>query len=119
MSNYSNEINLKVFTVAKNDVDKSIVQSILSIDNDFTENKEYFREDTLELGYLNEAERYASEIYDECREYQCPRRRLGEMLNKVQSISSFLINNANYCNGNEIEITETDNMFVISIAYLT
>ena len=34
------------------------------IDSDFSENEEYFREDTLSLGFNNEAERCSKELYD-------------------------------------------------------
>ena len=34
---------------------------LISFDLDFTENEEYFREDTLELGYKNEADRLVKE----------------------------------------------------------
>lgn len=33
-------------------------------DSDFYENEEYFREDTLELGFKNEAERCSKELYE-------------------------------------------------------
>ena len=41
-----------------------ILYSILSVDNDLIENAEYFRKDTLELGYDNEAERLIIEALD-------------------------------------------------------
>ncbi len=54
---------------------------ILFFDSDFTENTEYFREDTLELGYESEAERLATEFLEKdmpafdkmeaCIEAQC------------------------------------------------
>jgi len=35
-----------------------------AVDSDFYENEEYWREDTLELGFNNEAERCSKELYD-------------------------------------------------------
>lgn len=40
---------------------KTLLESLLSMDNDLTENEEYFREDTLELGYKCEADRIITE----------------------------------------------------------
>jgi hypothetical protein len=36
----------------------------ISMDNDLTENEEYFREDTLDLGFENETERIVSEALE-------------------------------------------------------
>jgi len=39
-----------------------------SIDSDFSDNEEYFREDTLKLGFNNEAERCSKELFDKFKE---------------------------------------------------
>ena len=39
-----------------------------SIDSDFEENQEYFRPDTLELGFENESERCSKELYDKYKD---------------------------------------------------
>jgi len=57
----------------ENEVYESLM-SLLEIDNDITENEDYFREDTIELGYENEAERIVKEYLAE---------------NKVNSLESF------------------------------
>lgn len=38
---------------------------LLSIDSDFGENEEYWRKDTIQLGFKNEAERVAKEIIEQ------------------------------------------------------
>ena len=37
---------------------------LIGMDNDLTENEDYFREDTLELGFDNDAERYVKEALE-------------------------------------------------------
>tara|TARA_R110000772_G_scaffold60978_1_gene137437 strand:- start:186 stop:569 length:384 start_codon:yes stop_codon:yes gene_type:complete len=37
---------------------------LFDIDSDFSENEEYYREDTLTLGFKNESERCSKELYD-------------------------------------------------------
>ena len=69
------EIEIKDEEVTKEDLID------LFFDNDFTENEEYFREDTLKLGYKSEAERLATEFLEKdmpafdkmeaCIETQC------------------------------------------------
>ena len=57
-------INLHAIRIDKGNIDKNSLVELLSIDNDFLENVEYFRPDTLELGFENEAERVSEEIFD-------------------------------------------------------
>jgi len=40
---------------------KTLLESLVSVDNDLTENEEMFRDDTLELGYESEADRVINE----------------------------------------------------------
>lgn len=44
----------------KNEV-REVLEQLLSMDNDLIENEEYFREDTLPLGYKNEMDRIITE----------------------------------------------------------
>ena len=39
-------------------------KSFFEIDNDFGDNEDYYRADTLELGYENEADRCSEELYE-------------------------------------------------------
>ena len=48
--------------------EKEVLESlnvILSVDNDLTENEDYFQDDTLELGYESEADRIVKEFIKE------------------------------------------------------
>ena len=46
------------------DVKESLL-SLISMDNDLTENEDYFRDDTMELGYESEADRIVKEYIKE------------------------------------------------------
>lgn len=63
MSNYSNRVLLIHFIIDTNhdeDIKESLYQ-IFSRDLDYIENEEYFRKNTLKLGYKNEADRLVTE----------------------------------------------------------
>ena len=63
MSNSKAGLNLNhqwINVTNENDVLESL-KSLLEVDADLTENEEEFREDTLELGYENEADRIVKE----------------------------------------------------------
>ncbi|NQY54628.1 MAG: hypothetical protein HRT42_13770, partial [Campylobacteraceae bacterium] len=55
---------------------------LLEVDNDLTENEEYFREDTLTLGYENEAERIVKE-YISSNGYPNDEKELTEAVSKI------------------------------------
>lgn len=62
MGNLSNQLGTqKVLVSVEKDKMEQGLAELLSFDLDFTENEEYFREDTLSLGYENEAERLVRE----------------------------------------------------------
>lgn len=62
MGNLSNQLgNQKAIISIDPKRIKMDMVKLLSFDLDFTENEEYFRDDTLELGYENEAERIVDE----------------------------------------------------------
>jgi len=63
MSNCKAGLNLNTFWVnirKESDVVNSL-KSLLEVDCDLTENESYFRDDTIKLGYENEAERIVAE----------------------------------------------------------
>jgi hypothetical protein len=66
MANCKAELNLNHFWInihSEEDVYNSLY-SLLEIDNDLTENEDYFRDDTLELGFKNEADRIVKEALE-------------------------------------------------------
>jgi hypothetical protein len=109
------QINLFTAQLDKRNV-KDAVSQILSIDNDFTENEEYFREDTLDLGFQNEAERVAEEISKEHSIVD------DELITKILEINTgecqFIIGNTNYTDSYLYELTDLgDDKLFLSVAY--
>lgn len=64
MSNYSLEVN----QVKIEGCNEKMFIKFFSIDSDFSENEEYFREDTLKLGFENESERCSKELYEKYKD---------------------------------------------------
>lgn len=63
MANYQ----LNVATVSINGINERMFEELFGIDSDYSENENYFREDTLELGFENEAQRCSKEYYKKFR----------------------------------------------------
>lgn len=59
MPNYSLQVN----QIEVDGCNKEMFRSFLEMDGDFNENEECFREDTLELGFENEAQRCSHELF--------------------------------------------------------
>jgi hypothetical protein len=67
MANCKAALNLNQFWIkisSKKDIFESL-KSLMDVDNDLTENEEYFRDDTISLGYENEADRIVKELLKE------------------------------------------------------
>jgi len=122
MSNHSNNVNLHVFIIDKRMVDKSALIDVFDLDSDFMENEEYFREDTLELGYQNESERCADEVYKAHKDIVDPVERLEKMLEDVPEYSNgeqtFIIGNSNHSGDYKFEVTDAGEKIVLSIAFV-
>jgi hypothetical protein len=91
MSNCKAELNLHhqwVNVTNENDVLESL-KSLLNVDNDLTENEEYFRKKTLKLGYENEAERIVKELLD------------GKTINTIESFKQIAKKVAKHITGQE------------------
>jgi hypothetical protein len=67
MANCRASLSLSHFKVDLKDKKniRESLYSLLSQDNDLTENEDYFRDDTLELGYESEADRIIQETIQE------------------------------------------------------
>lgn len=109
------QINLFTAQLDKHNV-KDAVSQILSIDNDFTENECYFREDTLDLGFENEVERVAEEI---SKEHSIVDKELIEKIIEINTGEcQFIIGNVNYTDSYQYELTDLgDDKLFLSIAY--
>jgi hypothetical protein len=114
MSNCKSELGLNHFWVdvtKKDDIYNSLY-CLIDCDNDLTENEDYFRGDTLELGYKDEADRIVKEYLKE---------------NKVNGVESFkkavkeiseTISNQDFFGNCELSIvTLSDSIVVIAFAY--
>lgn len=86
---------------------------LISMDCDLTENEEYFQDDTLELGYENEAERIVKEAL---AEFGQP--TTAEEFEKVADKVFDSISNEEYWGNCELQVKDLgDNKVVLSYAY--
>lgn len=123
MSNLSNKVELIVFNVDKNceAINEKTLIPAFQNDADFTENTEYFREDTLPLGFENEAERESKEIFDECmanEDLQDEKELLTAMVEKLFEVDTF-IGTSDYYGDYKWQIVETEFEFIVIITYIS
>jgi len=122
MSNYTEQQSLHSFVIDKEQVNEATLVEVFDIDCDFSMNEEYFREDTHELGFQNESERCAGEIYQKHKEIKDPVERLRAMMKDVpeynNGIQSFIVGNCNHSGDYQIEVLPVDSKIVIIIAYI-
>ena len=81
----------------------------LFFDNDFTENEDYFRDDTLELGFENEAERVASELL---ANEDMP------AFDKLEGCIEAQCESSNYYHDYNISATRIEDTYVIAVSLL-
>jgi hypothetical protein len=121
MSNYTEKQNLFVFIIPKYRVDETALVPIFNIDSDFSENENFFREDTL-AKYNNESERCAEELYEKHKGIEDPVERLQKMLDDIPAYSNgeqrFIVGNPTYSGDYSIRLTEVCNFIVVSIAFI-
>ena len=118
MSNFNNTIGQVIFLVGKGEINEKSLIPAFQNDADFTENEEYFREDTIELGFENEAERVSSEIYEELHvdnltEFEL----LSSMVEKLFEVDNFIGQSSDY-GDYESKIVETEFQYVVVISYI-
>lgn len=123
MGNLRNEIGLIVFNVDKNNeaIDEKTLIPAFNEDCDFTENEDYFREDTLELGFENEAERVSKEIFDECmadESIDTEAELLEAMVKALFEVRNFIGSSDNY-GDYKYQIVETEFEFIVIITYIS
>lgn len=115
MSNYSNQLGLIHFTLStKYDSDiKEALYLIFQHDLDFTENVDWFRKNTLKLGYKDEAERLVSEYVSKHRI-----DNISKVTRAVDKLAAKVFDNSNYYSEHHISVEEIDdNLFSVAIAY--
>ena len=121
MSRFDSQ-NLLVFQIPKTEIHNRTLVEIFNIDCDFFENVEYFRDDTKELGFQDESERCAEEIYNKHKDIKDPKKQLQKMMDDVggysNGIAGFIVGNGTYSGDYKIEIEEVGDVFVVIIAYI-
>jgi hypothetical protein len=116
MGNLRGNVTLAMARVSKGQIDRYSLKPLFNIDNDFTENVEYFREDTLELGFNNEADRVSKEIWDKHKDDDRNDEVvvLNRMVRDVFDVPNFIGQSSNYGNY-EFEIIEFDFEYLVVI----
>ena len=115
MGNLSETAKLIVSVIDKGAVDETCLIEILASDNDFSENEDYYRPDTLKKGFKNEAERVAKEIFTKFKKGKEEEVRLEKMVKELFNISGFIGKSSSY-GDYTYQITETEFQYVVSIA---
>jgi len=125
MANYDLDVN----RVEVNGCNKEMFIEFFGIDADFSENEEYFREDTIELGFENEAERCSQELYEKYKDKfyegayeEVLAEALEEAGNKCIEGGQHIIGNSTYTSKSDINIVCVDaeeNNYVVIISRLS
>jgi hypothetical protein len=117
MSNYNKEVNIFTARVDKGMINKKSLQPLFDGDCDFTENEDYFREDTLD-NWENEAERVSEEIYEKHLNHEgTEMERLEDMVKDVFELPSF-IGDTNHYGNSTYKIYDTEFEYIIVIAVI-
>ena len=115
MGNYSNQSGLIHFSICIKD-DNEIIDSLYQIfsrDLDFIENVEYFRKNTLKLGYKNEAYRLVTEYVDKNLILN-----LKHVEKAVKKLSDNVFKNSNFYADYQISVEQIDEtVYSVAIAY--
>ena len=117
MSNHGNNANLIISRVDKGEINENSLQDILEHDSDFGENEEYFREDTIKLGFKNEAERVSTELFKKHKKVDDEAEQLQAMVQDLFIVDNFIGQSGHY-GSHTFDIIETEFEFVIIIAYV-
>jgi len=117
MGNLNNTPLLITERIDIGEINEQSLIGILEQDCDFSQNEEYYREDTLELGFKNEAERVSKEIFDKHKENLKDDEldTLNSMVNDLFDVSNFIGQSSNY-GGYTFDIIETEFEYVVVIA---
>jgi len=119
--------NLQVNQISIEGYNEKMFVPFFEIDSDFSENEEYFRKDTIALGFDNEAERCSKELYDKyfSDEYDGYQETLEMALSEGAEMSvegsQFILGNKTYTNQYDITLICVDdhhNDYVVIISYI-
>jgi len=117
------EVSLSMITITK--IDKFMFTAILDGDSDFSENEDYFREDTLDLGYENESQRCSEELYNQhIKKLKKGKTLLSSIEAAVEEVmeystggTQFIAGNWTYSGGYETSVTQVGDTFIVAWAY--
>ena len=116
-----------LYTAEVNGANEKMFVELFSIDSDFSENEEYFRKDTLELGFKNEAERCSKELYDNyfSGDVDVSTETLSEAVDDAMNYffegTTFIAGNSGYSKGYDFSILCTDdssNEYTVVVTYI-
>jgi hypothetical protein len=121
-------VTLNVSQITIEGCNENMFVPFFEIDADFSDNQEYFREDTISLGYENEAERCSEELYK--KHFEDGADGYGETLQTAleegaeMSINGnqFILGNTTYTSQFNISVVCVDrneNEYEVIIAYNT
>ena len=88
MSNHGENAKLIVSVINKGAVNENSLIEILETDSDFSENIDWYRDDTLKKGFKNEAHRVAKEIFTKYKKIKNEEIRLNKMVKALFEINS-------------------------------
>lgn len=114
MANSKSSLGLITFLVNITQPQYDNLMSMLNIDNDLTENEEYFREDTLSLGYESEADRIIKEKLSEHASSEPNKESYVKIITEV----SEAISDQEYYGSTTLSIVDVnDEEFFVAFAY--
>ena len=110
MGNWNDRLLLNVVLTDESRFQESCIQLLRDSDLDLCENEEYFREDTLALGFKDEAERLVKEhITQNVLEDE-------ELSKQFEKLIYAWVSRDTYYNGYEARCFQEDGMWVLAVA---
>ena len=126
MGNYSNTANINVFTFnANNPIKVEDIEQIFEIDADYGANEDYFREDTISLGYRSEAHRCAEEVLnsDEIKNIEVETDLIEVIAETVINYHNgeveFYLGNKDHCRDYEFEVSRVHDLIILAISHIS
>lgn len=117
--------HLTVHQIEVSGCNEKMFKDFFEIDSDYSENEEYFRENTLRLGFENEAERCSKELFKKYKKkfYEGAYKEvLEEALEKaVENYPDFILGNSTYTSKYEITIictNEEENEYTVVVSIM-
>ena len=110
------QYDLNVHQIQVSGCNEKMFKEFFEIDSDFSENEDYFREDTLDLGFENEAERCSKELFKKYEKKFHGKGAYIEVLEKALSEAAkyhagdtqFILGSSTYTSKYEISVICTD-----------